>query len=85
MCNFAARCGAHVPDDLHRAFARCDSEEDRLLLATAIATEQADRLRAEGVGHLHVYTLNNPDLTFNICRALGFEAVPLSVAAGSIA
>lgn len=80
MCNFAARCGTKVPDELHRAFGNAGSDEDRLLLATALATEQCDQLRSEGAGHLHFYTLNNPDLTFNVCRALGFEAVPLSVA-----
>ncbi|GIX15353.1 MAG: methylenetetrahydrofolate reductase [Paracoccaceae bacterium] len=85
MCGFAARCGTHVPEELHRAFARAETAEDRQLLATAIACEQCDRLRAEGVGHFHFYTLNNPDLTFNICRALGFEAVPLSIAAGGAA
>ncbi|MEM9049923.1 MAG: methylenetetrahydrofolate reductase [NAD(P)H] [Pseudomonadota bacterium] len=80
MCNFAARCATAVPADLHRAFGNAASEEDRLLLATALATEQCDTLRSEGVQHLHFYTLNNPDLTYNVCRALGHEAVPLSVA-----
>ncbi|HEU0222112.1 MAG TPA: methylenetetrahydrofolate reductase, partial [Paracoccaceae bacterium] len=80
MCNFAERCKASVPNWMRRAFGHCDTDEDRTVLATAIASDQCDRLRREGVGHFHFYTLNNPDLTFNICRALGFEALPLSVA-----
>ena len=47
----------------------------------AIACEQCDALIAEGVEHLHVYTLNNPDLTFDVCRALGYVAAPLAFAA----
>ena len=43
--------------------------------------EQCDALIAEGVEHLHVYTLNNPDLTFDVCRALGYVAAPLAAAA----
>jgi hypothetical protein len=33
------------------------------------------------VDHLHFYTLNNPDLVYNISRALGFEAVGVDLAA----
>lgn len=82
MCGFAAKCRAAVPDWMHRAFARASDETERTTLAVAIATDQCDRLAREGVEHLHFYTLNNPDLTFDICRALGFEAVPLAVAMG---
>lgn len=81
MCSFAARCRARVPDWMHRAFAHAATPEDCLVLATAIATDQCDRLRREGVGHFHFYTLNNPDLTWDICRALGAEPLALSVAA----
>jgi len=82
MCNFARRCGTRVPEELHAAFARAGEDGSAHLLATAVATELCDRLRDEGVRHFHFYTLNDPDLSFDICRALGFEAVPLSVAAG---
>ena len=47
----------------------------------AIACEQVDALIGEGVEHLHVYTLNNPDLTFDVCRTLGYVAAPLAFAA----
>ena len=66
---------------MHKAFARAETPEDAHLLSVAIACEQCDALIAEGVEHLHVYTLNNPDLTFDVCRALGYVAAPLAAAA----
>ena len=42
---------------------------------------RCDALIGEGVEHLHVYTLNNPDLTFDVCRTLGYVAAPLAFAA----
>ncbi len=41
------------------------------LLATAIATELCSDLLEGGVENLHFYTLNKPDLTRDICHALG--------------
>jgi len=80
MTNFARRCQAAVPEWMHKAFGRAETEEDAYLLSVSIACDQAEALIAEGVGHLHVYTLNNPDLTFDVCRALGYHAAPLAAA-----
>lgn len=80
MVNFAARCRAAVPDWMHQAFAHAETPESAYLLSVSIACEQCDGLIAEGVEHLHVYTLNNPDLSFDICRALGYVAAPLAAA-----
>ncbi len=66
---------------MHKAYAGATTPEEAHTLSVALACEQADGLIDEGVGHLHVYTLNNPDLTFDVCRALGYEAAPLSAAA----
>ena len=85
MTNFAARCHAKVPEWMRKAFARADSPETAHLLAVAIASDQCDALRAEGVEHLHFYTLNNPDLTYDVCRALGYAAAPLAMAEGGAA
>ena len=85
MTNFAARCHAKVPEWMRNAFARADSPETAHLLAVAIASDQCDALRAEGVEHLHFYTLNNPDLTYDVCRALGYAAAPLAMAEGGAA
>lgn len=81
MVNFAQRCQASVPDWMHRAFARAETDADAYLLSVSIACEQMDALIEEGAEHLHVYTLNNPDLTFDVCRALGYAATPLAAAA----
>ena len=85
MLNFAARCRASVPAWMHKAFARAETPEDAYQLSVAIAVDQCDALIGEGVGHLHVYTLNNPDLTFDVCRALGYVAAPLAAAADGAA
>ncbi|MGJ8544790.1 MAG: methylenetetrahydrofolate reductase [NAD(P)H] [Sulfitobacter sp.] len=68
---FADRCGAVVPqwvDEAYRAAIRDDRHD---LLATALCTELCSDLTAEGVDALHFYTLNRPDLTRQVCRALG--------------
>jgi methylenetetrahydrofolate reductase (NADPH) len=78
MVNFAARCQARVPDWLHTAFGRATDEAEAGRLSIAVAVDQWRGLIDEGVEHLHVYTLNNPDLSFEICRALGYEATPLA-------
>lgn len=80
MVNFAKRCRATVPDWMHKAFDRADTPEATHLLAVAIASDQCETLRREGVEHLHFYTLNNPDLTFDVCHTLGYAAMPLAVA-----
>lgn len=71
---FAARCGAKVPGWLVDAFetATRDGRED--LLATAVCTELCSDLIDEGVKQLHFYTLNRPELTRDVCHALGITA-----------
>jgi len=77
--SFAQRCGTEVPTWMHDAFKNA-VESDQQLLATSICADQCDELVREGVEHLHFYTLNNPDLTYDICRAVGAEPVSLSLA-----
>ena len=79
MLRFADMCQAKVPEWMHQAFR--NAGDDAEVLATAICADQCDELQAEGVDHLHFYTLNNPDLVYNICRALGFDAVGVDLAA----
>jgi methylenetetrahydrofolate reductase (NADPH) len=85
MCNFAARCQARVPEWMHTAYGHTADAQAAYLLSVALATEQIDGLMREGVEHVHLYTLNNPDLSFDICRALGYEAAPLAAAEGGAA
>ena len=68
---FAARCGARIPGRLDEAFtmAARDGRED--LLSLTQCTGLCDRLIEGGVENLHFYTLNRPNLTREVVRALG--------------
>ena len=68
---FAAACGTVIPAWLDAAFAAAarDGRED--LLSTAICTELCSDLIEGGVEDLHFYTLNRPELTRDVCAALG--------------
>lgn len=68
---FAKSCGAAIPRVLHDAFTNAERTGTTDLLAIAQATELCDELAQEGVEHLHFYTLNKPELTRDICHALG--------------
>lgn len=69
--NFAKRCGTPVPAWLDDAFAKATRDGREDLLATALCTEMCDTLVSEGVEDLHFYTLNKPELTRDVCFALG--------------
>ena len=81
MKGFAARCGARVPDWMETAFANAAETDAAELLSISIAAEMCDTLRREGAGHIHLYTLNNPDLPYQVCQALGVETTPMRIAA----
>jgi methylenetetrahydrofolate reductase (NADPH) len=82
MLRFAARCGASVPEWLHRRFDGLDDDPDtRRLIAAHVAIEQVQRLRRHGVDEFHFYTLNRSELTYAICHALGLRPQPRSAAA----
>lgn len=68
---FATRCGTAIPQWLDDAFTAAKRDGREELLATAICTELCDTLITEGVEHLHFYTLNRPQLTRDVCFALG--------------
>lgn len=71
--NFAKRCGATIPAWLDDAFEKAlrDGRED--LLATALCAELCSDLIDGGVDSLHFYTLNRPELTRDVCHALGVQ------------
>ncbi|WP_147124302.1 methylenetetrahydrofolate reductase [Shimia ponticola] len=71
---FAVRCGTPVPDDIAAGFETAARDDRHDLFALAHATELCSDLRDEGVDHLHFYTLNRPDLTRDVLRALGCPA-----------
>lgn len=68
---FARACGTIIPEWVEAAFETAirDGRED--LLATALCTELCSDLLEEGVDSLHFYTLNRPELTRDVCHAIG--------------
>src|SRR5215467_5926746 len=72
--NFAARCGASVPDWLAERFDGLDEDPaTRKLIAAAVAAEQVVDLVDRGVTDFHFYTMNRADLVFAICHLLGLR------------
>ena len=69
---FAAQCGASVPQRLRERFDGLeDDPETRKLIAASVAIEQVELLKKAGVDEFHFYTLNRHELTFAICHAIG--------------
>ncbi|MFZ7090200.1 methylenetetrahydrofolate reductase [NAD(P)H] [Primorskyibacter sp. 2E233] len=68
---FAENCGTHIPTWVHEAFEKAERDGREDLLATAICTELCSDLIDGGVDKLHFYTLNRPELTRDVCFALG--------------
>ena len=60
-----------MPAWLDQAFDAALRDDRHDLLARALCTELCSDLVNEGVDKLHFYTLNRPDLTREICHALG--------------
>ena len=68
---FAQNCGTAIPAWLDEAYDKAIRDGREQLLSTALATELCTDLIAGGVEDLHFYTLNAPDLTRDVCAALG--------------
>ncbi|HPQ95534.1 MAG: methylenetetrahydrofolate reductase [Thiothrix sp.] len=70
---FSARCGASVPDFLHERFrgTRAGSTEQREI-GIDIIVKLCENLIREGVEQLHFYTLNQPNLSYEIVRRLQY-------------
>ncbi|SEW25762.1 5,10-methylenetetrahydrofolate reductase (NAD(P)) [Cognatiyoonia koreensis] len=68
---FAQSCGTAIPQVIRDGFANATRDGNTDLLSTALATELCDDLIRGGVEHLHFYTLNKPELTRDVCHALG--------------
>ncbi|OYU40457.1 MAG: methylenetetrahydrofolate reductase [NAD(P)H] [Pseudorhodobacter sp. PARRP1] len=68
---FAARCGTSVPQRLDEGFAAAKRDGREDLLALTQCTTLCSRLIEGGVEDLHFYTLNRPELTREVVRALG--------------
>lgn len=71
--NFALRSGASVPPALNAAFVRAGEEGRERDYAVESCTALCAALLAGGVEDLHFYTLNRPQLTAEVCAALGIR------------
>jgi methylenetetrahydrofolate reductase (NADPH) len=72
---FGAKCNCAMPAWFADLFDGLDDDpETRQMVAAKVAVDQCRRLVAEGVDHVHFYTLNRAELTVAICRMLGIRA-----------
>lgn len=72
ISNFAARCGASIPDWLAERFAGLENDpETHGLVASALVAEQVQDLRERGVSEFHFYTMNRASLVFALAKILG--------------
>lgn len=69
---FAASCGASVPQWMADLFAGLDDDpETRKMVAASVAAEQCRALNVGGIKEFHFYTLNRAELTYALCHMLG--------------
>lgn len=80
VTRFASKCGAHMPSHITERFDGVDDAQARAEIGADVAAEQIAGLVAEGVDHVHVYTLNRPELALAVCERVGVtprtEAAP---------
>jgi methylenetetrahydrofolate reductase (NADPH) len=77
----AARCGTSIPAHVAQAFENAERDGTTGLLALATATSLCERLVEGGAEHLHFYTLNKPQLSRDVCLALGLGEARLRAVA----
>lgn len=72
---FAAACGTSVPGRIEAAFDKAVAEgpEAERRLATDLCIDLCGKLIEGGVDRLHFYTLNRPEMTLDVCAALGIR------------
>lgn len=71
---FAEACGTKIPAWVIDAFDAAERDGRQDLLATSLCAELCSDLLDGGVEQLHFYTLNRPELTRDVCNALGVTA-----------
>jgi len=73
IVRFAKNCQANVPQWVCDKFEGLDDKpEEALKVATELLVEQSLDLAANGVNHIHYYTLNKAGITKEACEALGY-------------
>lgn len=72
LVRFSARCGATVPDWIHRLFEGTDENPAlRNMVSIAVTADICRQLSQAGIHEFHFYTLNRAPLTITLCRLLG--------------
>ena len=76
VTSFASKCNARIPDEYHDMFDRLPAHSaEHKELACEMAADQIVRLAAQGVDHVHIYSMNRPDLVERTCRLAGIERI----------
>jgi methylenetetrahydrofolate reductase (NADPH) len=74
VASFAAKCRARIPEEYYEMFDRLPAHSaEHKEQACELAADQIVRLAAQGVDHVHIYTMNRPDLVERTCRLAGIE------------
>lgn len=74
LTRFSARCEASVPSWLHEKFAGLENKpEEAHKIATDLLILQSEDLAAQGIDHIHYYSLNKAPITREACEALGYR------------
>lgn len=75
VVSFARKCRSRVPEEYFDLFERLPAHSaEHKEQACELAADQIVRLAAQGVDHVHIYTMNRPDLVERTCRLAGIEA-----------
>ncbi len=76
---FSQSCGTIIPKRIEVLFEQCKNDPAaQYALSVKLAVQQCERLRAAGESEIHLYTLNQTDICFDISLALGVDIAPLS-------
>jgi methylenetetrahydrofolate reductase (NADPH) len=80
VASFAAKCQARIPDHFQAVFdGLAPHSKQHKARACEIAAQQIMQLSAHGVDHVHIYSMNRPDLVDQTCKLAGI-AQPARIA-----
>jgi len=80
VVSFAAKCQARIPDHFHAVFdGLAPHSSQHKARACELAAQQIMQLSAQGVDHVHIYSMNRPDLVDQTCKLAGI-AQPTRIA-----
>jgi methylenetetrahydrofolate reductase (NADPH) len=70
VIKFSEQCNSKIPENYYAAFASCNSEDEKRMVALHLALKQCLDLEQNGVNNFHFYTLNRAEMVTKICQAL---------------